>query len=82
MLIFNLGYGSLTYPAIAEILPPKIRVRGMTLIMFVGGLFGFANAKTFVDMQAFMGVGYTFLTYGSLNILGAVYLFFAMPQLS
>ena len=81
MLVFNLGYGSLAYPIMAEILPRKIRTRGMTLIMFLGGFFGFANAKSFGDMEAAMGTSYTFLAYGMLNAVGALYLYFVIPPL-
>ena len=32
ILIFNLGYGSLGYPAMAEMLPHNMRVKGLTVI--------------------------------------------------
>ena len=42
--IFNLGYGCLGYPMMAELLPSKLRTSGLAFIMVVGGLFGLVHA--------------------------------------
>ena len=79
--IFNLGYGCLGYPMMAELLPSKLRTSGLAFIMVVGGLFGFANSMSFVQLEAFIQQQEIFFTYAGINILGLVYLFFFLPNI-
>ena len=78
--VFNLGYGCLGYPMMAEILPPKIRTQGLALIMIIGGCFGFLNSLSFVQLESFIAQENIFLTYSGVNVLGMVYLFFWLPN--
>jgi len=79
--IFNLGYGCLGYPMMAELLPSKLRTSGLAFIMVVGGLFGFANSMSFVQLEAFIQQQEIFFTYAGINILGLLYLFFFLPNI-
>lgn len=81
LLLFNLGYGCIGFPMMAEILPPNFRARGLTIIMVLGGLFGFANAKSFADMNIVWGTGITFIIYGIVNLCGASFLLLFLPNI-
>lgn len=80
ILIFNLGFGSLGYPAITEMLPPNIRLKGLTLIQICGGIFAFANSKSFGDLDIQYGPTVTFVVYGVVNIIGACYMYKTLPK--
>ena len=80
--IFNLGYGCLGYPMMAELLPSKLRTSGLGFIMVVGGLFGFASSMSFKQLQAlFIQPPNIFFTYAGINILGLAYLIFFLPNI-
>lgn len=42
-MVFNLGYGCLGYPMVAELFPPKLRSKGVSFHMVLSGFFGFLN---------------------------------------
>jgi len=81
ILLFNLGYGALVFPIIAEILPYQNRSKYMAVITTFGGLFGFANAKSFVDLQLAFGPIATFATYAVVNVFGTIFFALFVPQL-
>ena len=80
-MLFNLGYGALVYPTIAELLPLQRRARYMAVITTFGGLFGFVNAKSFVDLKLAFGPVITFATYAIINACGAIYIAVFVPKL-
>ena len=82
ILLFNMGYGAIVFPAIAEILPLKHRNKYMSIITTLGGLFGFVNTKTFQDLKAAFGPVATFATYAAINICGAFYVILFFPTLN
>ena len=57
------------------------RPSGLAIITTLGGVFAFANAKSFSDFQNFFGSGPTFLLYGAINIIGAVYIAIVVPEI-
>jgi len=81
VMLFNLGYGALVFPIIAEILPFQNRTKYMAVVTTFGGLFGFANAKSFVDLQMAFGPIITFLVYALINIGGTIYFALCVPKL-
>ena len=81
VLIFNLGYGCLGYPIMAELLPSKQRTMGLALIMVMGGLFGFVNNMSFMHLQAFIRTEEIFFTYSGINVLGFLYLSILLPNM-
>ena len=80
VLIFNLGYGCLGYPMMAEILPPNARALGLSLIMFIGGLFGFVNSFSFVYLKDFISKEEIFFAYSGINVIGFIYLVMLLPN--
>jgi hypothetical protein len=79
-MLFNLGYGCLGYPMMAELLPYNYRTNGLTIIIILGGLFGFANSMS-LGLKDIFGYGPVFLIYAGINIIGAVYLYIALPNM-
>ena len=53
----------------------------MAVVTTFGGLFGFANAKSFVDLQMAFGPIITFLVYALINIGGTIYFALCVPKL-
>ena len=81
VLLFNVGYGPLTYCLMAEILPAHIRTKGMAILMVFGGLFGFLNLKSFHFLEYhFIEYGPIYLLYAGVNLTGLVYLQFFLPN--
>lgn len=81
ILIFSFGYGSIGFPMLAEMLPPPMRPIGMSFLTTMGGIFTFANAKSFSDLSGVWGQGITFIVYGAINFLGAIYIRACVPKL-
>ena len=81
VMIFNLGYGCLGYPMMAELLPSDFRTKGLAFIMVMAGLFGFANSMSFVQLELIMDKNSIFFTYASINILGFFYLLMFLPNM-
>eukprot|EP00095_Tigriopus_kingsejongensis_P010443 maker-scaffold294_size218657-snap-gene-1.27 protein:Tk10443 transcript:maker-scaffold294_size218657-snap-gene-1.27-mRNA-1 annotation:"sugar transporter 8" len=77
---FSIGYGSSCYPIMAELLPTQLRPLGMSLVSTMGGIFAFANTKSFNDINALWGKGATFLIYGAINLIGAMYIWLFIPH--
>ena len=82
MLLFNVGYGPLTYSLMAAILPAHIRTKGMAILMVFGGLFGFLNLKSkyFLESHFHLGPGPIYLLYAGVNLTGFIYLQFFLPN--
>ena len=81
MLLFNVGYGPLTYCLMAEILPAHIRTKGMAILMVFGGLFGFLNLRSKHFFEIHLGTGGPiYLLYAGVNLTGFVYLQFFLPN--
>lgn len=78
--IFNMGFGCLGFPMMAELLPPKIRTTCLAFIMVLGGLFGFANSMSFVQLKNFISQEEIFFTYSAINMLGLIYLYLFFPN--
>ena len=81
LLLFNLGYGCLGFPVLAEILPESFRSKGLALITFSAGIFGFLNSKSYLDLKFYFGSGTTFLIYGIINFFGGIFIKFCLPDL-
>ena len=80
VLLFNVGYGPLTYCLMAEILPAHIRTKGMAILMVFGGLFGFLNLKSLYYLKIHLGDGPIYLLYAGVNLTGFIYLQFFLPN--
>eukprot|EP00094_Tigriopus_californicus_P001567 TCALIF_01514-PA protein Name:"Similar to Tret1-2 Facilitated trehalose transporter Tret1-2 homolog (Drosophila simulans)" AED:0.07 eAED:0.07 QI:479/0.8/0.66/1/1/1/6/173/456 len=80
-LLITTGYGSIGFPMLAEMLPPAMRPIGMSFLTTMGGIFTFANAKSFSDLSGVWGQGLTFIVYGAINFLGAIYIRVCVPKL-
>ena len=80
VLLFNVGYGPLTYCLMAEILPAHIRTKGMAILMVFGGLFGFLNLKSLYFLKIHLGDGPIYLLYAGVNLTGFIYLQFFLPN--
>ena len=74
IMVFNLGYGCLAYPMIAELLPAKLRSKGLSLLMIISGLFGFLNNSSFDQLKKVMDTNEIYFMYSFINILGFSFL--------
>jgi hypothetical protein len=41
LLLFNVGFGCLGFPVAAELLPEPLRAKGLSVVTFSAGAFGF-----------------------------------------
>ena len=81
LLVFNVGFGCLGFPLAAEMMPESLRSRGLCIVTFSAGIFGFLNSKSYLDLKSLVGPGGTFLTYGVVNLVGAIFIHFCIPDL-
>ena len=80
LLLFNAGYGCISFPLMAELLPHKIRTKGLSIIMVIGGLVGFLNTMSFSYLQTCLNMGPIFLIFAGLNLSGLLYLQIFLPN--
>jgi hypothetical protein len=81
LLFFNVGFGCLGFPVAAEMMPESLRSKGLALITFSAGVFGFLNAKSYLDLKCYFGSGVTFIIYGVINFFGGIFILFCVPDL-
>ena len=74
-MVFNLGYGCLGYPMVAELFPPKFRSKGVSFLMILSGFFGFLNNSSFDQLKKVMDTDKIYFLYACINLLGFVFLF-------
>ena len=80
LLLFNSGYGCITFPLMAELLPINYRTKGLSILMVFGGLVGFLSTMSFSVMQTYLEIGPIFLILAGLNLLGLIYLLILLPS--
>ena len=81
LLVFNVGFGCLGFPVAAELMPETLRSRGLSIITFAAGVFGFLNSKSYLDLKSLIGTGGTFLSYGVINVAASIFIHFFIPDL-
>lgn len=74
-MVFNLGYGCLGYPMVAELFPPKLRSKGVSFHMVLSGFFGFLNNSSFDQLKKVMDTEQIYFLYACINFLGFLFLF-------
>ena len=74
-MVFNLGYGCLGYPMVAELFPPKLRSKGVSFHMVLSGFFGFLNNSSFDQLKKVMDTEQIYFLYACINSLGFLFLF-------
>ena len=81
VLLFSLGQGAATLPTLTELLQPeRARPLSLAVVSALGGLFAFANTKTFGQLQAALGDAATFAVYAAVNAVGAGVIRLAVPK--
>ena len=77
---FNLGLGSLTWVVATEILPVRSRGYTHTIANLTSNLCWFIITKSFRDIQSSLGFAAPFFMYGSVCLLGTVFIFVFLPE--
>ena len=77
---FNLGLGSLTWVVATEILPVRSRGYTHTIANVTSNFCWFIITKTFRDIQTSLGLAAPFFMYGSVCLLGLVFIFIFLPE--
>ena len=79
-IAYNVGLGSLTGVIATEILPVKSRTCTLTIANVTSNLSWFIVTKTFKMLQDSCGVSSPFFLYGSVCILGFIFIFIFLPE--
>ena len=79
-IAFNLGLGSLTWVVATEILPVRSRGYTHTIANLTSNFCWFIITKTFRDIQTSLGLAAPFFMYGSVCLLGLVFIFIFLPE--
>lgn len=84
MIVFfaaiGLGLGALPWLISSEILPPRFRGPGSSIIAFTNFAMSFAVTKTFVDMQRVMTHAGVFWFYAGVSFIGILFGLFLLPE--
>ncbi|GAB5469987.1 MAG: hypothetical protein Kilf2KO_30170 [Rhodospirillales bacterium] len=78
--VFALTLGQVGEIVVVEIYPQIIRGSATSLLHGIRSLFAFAFTLSFPFVLQALGLGITFLTYAAINLLGACYLWAALPE--
>lgn len=77
---WSLGHSVACYVVAAEIFPSRIRSFCMSWCFFVNWIVDFGITKATPSMMTHLGWG-TFLLYAVLTYIGAIFIFFRMPEM-
>ena len=84
MIIFftaiGLGLGALPWLISSEILPPRFRGPGSSIITFTNFAMSFTVTKTFVNMERVMTHAGVFWFYSGVSFLGILFGLFFLPE--
>ncbi|KAI9554051.1 hypothetical protein GHT06_019323 [Daphnia sinensis] len=84
MIVFfaaiGLGLGALPWLISSEVLPPRFRGPGSSIIAFTNFAMSFTVTKTFVDMQRVMTHAGVFWFYAGVCLIGILFGLFLLPE--
>ncbi len=76
----GLGLGALPWLISSEILPPRFRGPGSSIVAFTNFAMSFTVTKTFVDMNRVMTQAGVFWFYSGACCLGIMFVLFLLPE--
>ena len=79
-IAFNIGLGPLTWAVAIEILPIRSRGYTHTIANLTSNICWFVVIKTFNDVQTLLGLAAPFYFYGSVCLLGLLFVFIFVPE--
>ncbi|PSN46524.1 hypothetical protein C0J52_14837 [Blattella germanica] len=74
------GVLTMTVVITAEILRPEVRGIGMSVISITMYLLSFVSVKTHHNLEVGMGLHGCFWFYGSVSVVGCIFVFFRLPE--
>ena len=77
---FNVGIQPVSWLLVGELFPLQYRAAGTSLSTSISYAFAFLGVKTFVDLNAVVGLYGTFWTYASICLLGCGYCALFLPE--
>lgn len=77
---WSFGWSVAPYVVAAEIFPSRIRSFSMSWCFFLNWIVDYGITKATPKMMTYMGYG-TFLLFGALTFIGAIFVYFCMPEL-
>jgi SP family xylose:H+ symportor-like MFS transporter len=77
---YAMSLAPVTWVLITEIFPNRVRASAVSVSIAALWVSSFTLTYTFPLLNRILGSGGTFLTYGSICMLGAVFVFFAVPE--
>ncbi|XP_040575281.1 facilitated trehalose transporter Tret1 isoform X1 [Lepeophtheirus salmonis] len=80
LLFFMMGFGSISWLFIAEILPPTIRSTTYPLCIAWNWIWNFGFAHSFLTLLANLQMSGTFCLYAILSFIGFIFIGFFLPE--
>uniref|UniRef100_A0A1B6CBG1 Major facilitator superfamily (MFS) profile domain-containing protein n=3 Tax=Clastoptera arizonana TaxID=38151 RepID=A0A1B6CBG1_9HEMI len=78
--MYGLGLSVIPWMYLSEIFPFRGRGAATGITASVNYLFGFIVTKTFFGIKETLSLAGTFIFYGSITLLGFIYLYFLLPE--
>lgn len=76
----SIGFLPLPFALAAELFPTKIRGTAAGLISGIGYFFNFVAVKVYPDMVLYLGRSGTFCFYGSMALIGTIFVYILLPE--
>ena len=80
IFFFSIGIGPLPWVINGELFPEECKAASASLSAVVNFFMAFTVTKTVVNLQGWLGYSGTYFLYGSLSMVGAIYIFFGVPE--
>ena len=80
MFCFQIGMGPLPGLVITELVPPRVRGIGAAVVGVLAGLVGNATQYAVLPLRDLIGPGWLFCIYAGGAFLGAIFIYFFIPE--
>lgn len=80
IIMFSLGFGPVPWLMMGEVFASNIKGVAGSIAGTTNWLLAFIVTKTFVNLKTALGTGQTFWLYAGITIVGAIFVFFLVPE--
>jgi len=77
---FAIGPGVVVWLAISELLPTKVRGKGVALALFINSVAGFLLSSAFLTIENLLSVAGTYLLFAGFTLVYFLVAFFMLPE--
>lgn len=80
IVFFAMSIGPILWVIIAEIFPPSLRAKGVSLSLFMNWIFTYLVAYTFLPLLTNMGLAEVFGIFALASLVASLFVYFFVPE--